>query len=176
MQNFSRILSRATAAVGEVYFHLPIHGGAPTRRERVYCYELYHQMRLLWPREEHYVLNGELDKRGHPALDEPSAPDFLVHLPGSWDHNYAIIEVKPCSASAKGFRKDVQRLSNFIHDWQYQRAILLVYGGDVEQCVHKAEAAYKRIERVARIEVWHHAYVGVDAAQAAILSRVQGAA
>ena len=48
MEQLTDILRQATAAIGRDYFLLPIHGAAPVYRERVYCYELYHQMRLRW--------------------------------------------------------------------------------------------------------------------------------
>ena len=34
-------------------------------RERVFCYELYHQMRLLMGEEVSLFLHGEIDKHGH---------------------------------------------------------------------------------------------------------------
>jgi hypothetical protein len=51
MEQFTQILQDATAAIGDEYFLLPIEGADPVNRERVYCYELYHQMRLLWPKD-----------------------------------------------------------------------------------------------------------------------------
>ena len=46
MVQLTQNLQDATAAIGEEYFRLPIHGSDPAYRERVYCYELYHQTRL----------------------------------------------------------------------------------------------------------------------------------
>jgi len=43
MEQLTHILQDATAAIGREYFLLPIHGADPVYRERVYCYELYHQ-------------------------------------------------------------------------------------------------------------------------------------
>jgi hypothetical protein len=79
-RGFRDLLCEAAAAVGAQWFLLPIFSGdskAPTRRyrERVYCYELYHQIRLLSetplgadagaPR---YLLSGEIDKAGLNAV------------------------------------------------------------------------------------------------------------
>jgi hypothetical protein len=64
----TKILREATAGVGEIYFRLPISDGIPAFKERVYCYELYHQMRRRWPEGSKFVLNAELDKRAHPRL------------------------------------------------------------------------------------------------------------
>ena len=66
MEQFTQILQDATAAIGDEYFLLPIERADPVNRERVYCYELYHQMRLLWPKGSVYRLNAEVDKVGHP--------------------------------------------------------------------------------------------------------------
>jgi hypothetical protein len=74
MQQLTQILRDATAAVSQEYFLLPIHGADPVFRERVYCYELYHQMRLLWPGGP-YRLNGEADKRAHPYFQMGRQPE-----------------------------------------------------------------------------------------------------
>jgi len=83
MHELDEILQRATAAISGEYFLLPIHGADPVYRERVYCYELYHQIRLCWPAAEEcsYRLNGEIDKGGHPYFaDEEGAPKpVIVH-------------------------------------------------------------------------------------------------
>jgi hypothetical protein len=66
MEWFTGILHEATARIAPEYFLLPVYGGPSVYRERVYCYELYHQIRLLWPGDCPYRLNGEVDKRAHP--------------------------------------------------------------------------------------------------------------
>ena len=40
MEQLTQILQDATAAIGQEYFLLPIHGADPVYRERVYCYEI----------------------------------------------------------------------------------------------------------------------------------------
>ena len=155
MEQLDDILQQATAGIGREYFLLPIHGADPVHRERVYCYELYHQMRLRWPAAEDcpFRLNGEIDKGGHPYFkNEPGTPkpDLLVHVPGVGD-NYAVIEVKSSRARAKEIRKDLRTLCRFAN-FGYQRAIYLIYG---------AEAVLDRIQQCAGevvipIEVWFH--------------------
>ncbi len=63
MEELDHILAEATSAIEADYFRLPIDGGIPVFRERVYCYELYHQMRSRWPPRSQcrYLLNGEVD-------------------------------------------------------------------------------------------------------------------
>lgn len=96
MENLDQILRDATVKIDRQYFLLPIHGAASIYRERVYCYELYHQMRLLWPRDSEWFLNGEIDKQGYPQYPPNFRlkPDLLVHVPGQ-AQNFAAIEVKP---------------------------------------------------------------------------------
>lgn len=176
MNELTGILQAATAAVEAMYFHLNIDGGDPVFRERVYCYELYHQMRSNWPSQSQYFLNGELDKSAHPILHELGAdhakPDLLVHTPGAMAGNYAIIEVKH-STAAEGIRKDLQSLDLFVRRVGYQRAIYLIYG-------HQANArGVERIEKIANefqdlmtIEVWLHSKVGHPATHNTTLKRI----
>jgi hypothetical protein len=118
-------------------------------RERVYCYELYHQMRLHWPTRCPFYLNGEIDKSAHPILTQLGAsyakPDLLVHQPGYMKGNHAIIEVKSSRAVSAGITKDLNTLSVFINNVGYQRAIYLLYGHEID------ERLIGKIERLARL-------------------------
>lgn len=64
-------LVQATAKIAPPYFQLPVARlEAPLYRERVYCYELYHQLRLEVPAYLPYSLSGEVDKLGHPLFHQ----------------------------------------------------------------------------------------------------------
>jgi hypothetical protein len=53
VEQFLELLTRATARLDDPYFALPIDGQVhPEFRERVYAYELYHQLRTIWPAPE----------------------------------------------------------------------------------------------------------------------------
>jgi hypothetical protein len=165
MEQLTRILQEATEAIGEEYFLLPIHGADPVYRERVYCYELYHQMRLRWPDGCVYRLNGEVDKIGHPYFQDGGAPkpDLLVHQSG-YGNNYAIVEVKSCGVSAAGLRKDVNTLSRFGSEFGYQRAIYLIYGPGPDQMLARVQECAAGIPHQAVIELWLHATPNAPAA------------
>src|ERR1700733_8802407 len=111
MDELTEVLTKATAAIECGYFHFNIAGGPSIYRERVYCYELYHQMRCLWPANSFY-LNGEVDKAGHPLLSDlrSKKPDLLVHRPGDEHGNHAVIEVKPSRVDDDDIRKDIETL------------------------------------------------------------------
>lgn len=71
--------------------------------ERVYCYELYHQVRLLidagesWP--DRYALWGEHPKTNDQTSDGPITPDFLIYNRYEPGYNLAVIEVKHVNAA-----------------------------------------------------------------------------
>jgi hypothetical protein len=161
MDDLNDILAAATRAIEPDYFRLRIDGGDPIYRERVYCYELYHQMRKRWPEGSPFFLNGEVDKRAHPILAQLGAdgvtPDFLIHQPGNMEGNHAIIEVKSARAVAAGILKDLGILSLFRHRVRYARAIYLIYGDDVrEGFLDRLQHIASDADELAPIEVWFH--------------------
>ncbi|MGA2606022.1 MAG: hypothetical protein ABSH01_01040 [Terriglobia bacterium] len=160
MEQLTEILHQATAAISNGYFLLPIHGAHPVYRERVYCYELYHQMRLRWPDGSPYRLNGEVDKSAHPCFQQMDAgrpkPDLLVHQPGSGEYNHAVIEVK--SVAGEDIQKDLETLSLFRNDFGYQRAIYLIYGPDGRVARVRPSPTVFRIWRLSRCGcIWRRA-------------------
>ncbi|SRR6266498_1266415 len=136
-------LLKASSLVGEEYMRLPVAGADPQYRERVYCYELYHQLRCQWPSRFPYVLCGEIDKRKHAYVRgdylENIKPDFLVHEPGRMDadSNLLAIEVKPANTTSIKIVKDLQKLTalrraltnSYDQAANYQHAIFWLYGG-----------------------------------------------
>ena len=161
MQHFDMILSQAAAAIEEEYFALPVEGTDPVVRERVYCYELYHRMRELWPQQGPYYLNGEVDKQNHPYLgDGAPKPDFLVHVPGT-HNNFAAIEVKGPGASVGAIRSDINKLLTF-RQW-YERGVYLIYGVAPEEASSRITASAEHPDQLAPIELWVHPAVGEEA-------------
>ncbi len=162
MKELSLILRQATNQIDQNYFHLNIDGGDPVYRERVYCYELYHQMRLKWSPRTEYHLNGEIDKAAHPILKSLKSdhikPDLLVHKPGYMSGNHAIIEVKHQNAQPRGIIKDLESLSVFLNVVGYERAIYLVYGYDIDPVKFSSKIAhYSRVvKKLGCIELWYH--------------------
>ena len=168
MQQLSDLLAAATAAIAPDYFRLSIHGGEPVYRERVYCYELYHQMRLRWPVDCAFYLNGEVDKAAHPILSQLGAdgfkPDLLVHRPGDLGGNHAVLEVKSARAARTGAPKDLNTLAIFRNVVGYERAIYLVYGeGITESLVERIERFSQGIHPEVAIELWLHSASGQPA-------------
>jgi hypothetical protein len=126
------LLIRATAEIPEQYFRLPIAGKLTGEwRERVYCYELYHQLRPLLEGIPSVSLAGEVDKAGHPLFSEPELenkkPDLIVHSVGSMENNLVVIEVKQAKA-LDGVKKDLRTLRDFKEVAGYEAGCLLLFG------------------------------------------------
>jgi len=167
-QAFERLadmLGTAATRVGPNYFQLPVAAADAMYRERVYCYELYHQIRELWG-DFPFSLGGEIDKSGHPSfVDGPYArakPDLLIHTPGSMDENLAVVEVKPATTRQKGIRDDIRKLRWFHQNANYFVGVFLVYGeaGDPEivaQRVRDSAAAQDDLESLVCL---YHRHVG----------------
>jgi hypothetical protein len=167
MKELDELLIAATAKIDDIYMTLPVDGGPGQFRERVYCYELYHQLRSIWPPDTEYSLNGEVDKRGHPILralgDAEQTPDLLVHTPGRMDGNHSIIEVKSHLATTGGVRKDLTTLARFRQrDIHYERAIYLIFGRR-PRLAHVARIAAAEFPALPRIELWEHLRPGKPA-------------
>jgi hypothetical protein len=175
MVELTDILQKATRLVAANFFHLPIAGGNPVYRERVYCYELYHQMRTLWPKACPFCLNGEVDKRGHVLMGQFGAadniPDLLVHGPGDMKQNHAIIEIKKCELTKEGIQKDVKTFATFLSEGVgYERGIYLVFGDQIaDDRRQQMREEVVRVRPRQPIELWHHARVGESAAQIELL-------
>jgi hypothetical protein len=145
--SIDKLLELATKEVEEGYFKILRDQQPKHYRERAYCYELYHQMRCLWPQYGHpdLLINGELDKRGNDLFKNPrvngAKPDFLVHKPGTMDSNHTIIEVKTVRSYDRAqvhpndWCDDLDTLDAFIKKAGYRFAIFLLVGDEQEDLI-----------------------------------------
>ena len=168
MYKFDKILKEALAGIGEQYFQLPLAGSDDLiYRERVYCYELYHQMRVRWPEDCQYSLCGEVDKAGHPLIRENGLdnlkPDFLVHVPRYMRGNYVVMEVKSASSYLNGICKDIETLQTFIAHANYERGIILIYGQEFDELPEQICLQLQRVSK--EIDIWIHSRPSTPAKQ-----------
>ncbi len=124
----------ASSQITDGYFQLSTAGAMDKiYRERVYCYELYHQWRCVWNDGFRYSLGGETDKNGHRIIRTSKKPDFLVHRPGAMD-NLLIMEVKPKNGSLSGIVKDLATLTFFRRSpANYSAAYFWMYGASEQE-------------------------------------------
>jgi hypothetical protein len=158
-------LIEATKNVEEIYFQLPVAGREkPQFRERVYCYELYHQMRLCWPKVP-YRITGEIDKNGHPWIYrgplDYSKPDFTIHIPGRMADNLLVIEVKAINPTDEQIVTDIRKLTGYRRTADYFAAYYLIYGF-TENEAHEFSSRCNRLAAagkidLSRIKLFNHA-------------------
>ena len=110
-------------------------------RERVFCYELYYQIRKITDDETsqidfNSVLNGEIDKRGHIEFAEKDRknPDFVFHTQGTFEDNNVVIEVKG-KLNKAGIKKDFLTLLTFVSKYNYKAGIFILYNHSFEQLI-----------------------------------------
>jgi hypothetical protein len=162
--NLNELLESSTTAIESVYYLTPWVNSSPRYRERIYCYELYHQLRKR-TQESPYVIHGEMDKSGHPYFDDGAAPkpDFIIHKPGT-DENCAVIEVKRAqNLSLRAIRKDCRTLEQFSQ--RYDRLIYLVFGDQNPKKMADRIFAATTFAKDARFELWLHCACGQPAAR-----------
>jgi len=149
ISNLRLKISRACRAIVSDYMFLPVYGlEDPQYRERVYCYELYHQLRAFIPsRSFPYSLSGEIDKQGHPLIRgnhlDNVKPDLAVHVPGDMSRNLCVIEVKPISAGTKDIANDLRKASEFCRKGGYYSGCFLLYGTRTEDSIDSVTARVK---------------------------------
>lgn len=159
-QQFMRCLMKAIESIDVHYFQLPIAGtDKPIYRERVYCYELYHQLRCVLGDNFHfhYELHGEVDKAGHPIIRNAKKPDFIVHKPGNMS-NLVVIELKPVTVGKRvpKLKDDFNTLKWFINKANYYRGIMLIYGNVNGNLPLNIQQEIKDVNDGRIIIIWHY--------------------
>jgi hypothetical protein len=105
-------------------------------RERAFCYELYHQIRLNQGKNPKLTLNGEIDKRNHRDFEKGDRknPDFVFHIPGTHSCNTIVMEVKGIiTYSDEKIKKDFTTLHKFVTKYQYIAGVFVIYNHSLEE-------------------------------------------
>ena len=105
-------------------------------RERVFAYELYHQIRSLMRKDFPLSLNGEIDKRGHIDFkaSHRKNPDFVFHIPGIHEGNTLVIQIKgSLSYSVEKYLNDLKTMLIFISLYKYSAGVFLLYNHTYNQ-------------------------------------------
>ena len=128
-------IKEAIEKIESKFYKIISANGKERIRERVFCYELYHQLRLI-EFDHKFDIHGELDKAGFYDIDV--IPDFLFHKQGS-DENYCVIEVKG-KIDSKGIRKDFKTLRKFLVEQKgieaYKLAIFFLFNNSLEDFIN----------------------------------------
>ena len=141
MVDYVTLLQSAVAEIRDPYFSLPVAGRLlPKHCERVYCYELFHRLRLSLGDLCPLALTAEVSKSGHPAFgpNGPS-PDLILHSPGDHERNELAVEVK-CSLRLAGLKKDLKTFQA-LHGIGYRKFAWLFFG--LPSPLERIETAYR---------------------------------
>lgn len=161
-KRFAESLDEAGKRMDKHYFQLDVARGESKYRERVYCYELYHQLRCTLGNDYPYKLDGEVDKNGHPIIHPAlgaKKPDLIVHVPRRMDRNLVVIEIKPVTVGMTGLRTDLEKLKGFLDVANYYRAIMLIYGNGENGELDLPKEILDEVENFSEdrlLLAWHH--------------------
>lgn len=102
-------------------------------QERLFAYELYHQLRLLWTEKPALraccVIHAEVRKGYQKIAGFDYMPDFLFHLPQA-GQNRAVAEVKLAGRSSQDIATDLKKLVRFHDKFEYDDLIEILVGSD----------------------------------------------
>ncbi len=149
------LLKCATKGIAAEWFSITNSDERNKFKERVYCYELYHQLRLLDCGNE-LLWQCEVDKSRRPEFKREK-PDFILHVPNS-EVNHLVMEVKTSESDSRGWKKDVETLIRFLDDHRYKKAYFLIFGGRNPslRLQNLGSVNSSRQTSVSKIEVWWH--------------------
>lgn len=144
------LIKAALKAIESGYFNLvTTYEPSGIVRERVFCYEFYHQTRLLMTDDFPISLNGEIDKRGHIDFEKEHRknPDFVFHIPGTHLGNTIVIEVKGRLDYAKEeVLGDFETLLTFVNNYGYQAGIFILYNRSYAELLKVYGEALKELK------------------------------
>ena len=145
VESFIQLIRDALENVGDEYYKLTTtYWTLGVVRERIFCYELYHQMRLIQSARglTDVQIHGEIDKSEHVALDSDARknPDFVFHVPGMMKGNAIVVEVKGKIEGnyQEGVYKDIVTLSKFTDNKHYYHSgVLIIYNYTYDEFLRK---------------------------------------
>jgi hypothetical protein len=148
---FRELLDQALPKISADCFALSVAGQEEAIvRERMFCYELYHQLRILFDTTDFkFRIGPEINKAGHPLIRGRYIPDFVVHIPGIMCANLCVLEVKPISGDLPGFAKDIEVLKVFVENY-YFAGVHLIFGNMEEGEGYIRTKVYKDLHAVLR--------------------------
>jgi len=139
VRQYVDLIKTALSQIGSDYFKVKTtYKKSGIVRERVFCYEFYHQIRKIMT-DSDLKLNSEIDKRGHPdfAPGGWKNPDFVIHTPGTNENNTFIIEVKG-KLEPKKIGEDIKKIITFIEEYQYTAGVFVLYNHSLERLKQRA--------------------------------------
>jgi hypothetical protein len=147
----------------------PIKKAAFTYGERAFCYELYHQLRIILENvfySDKPILHGELKKetlkestKKHfkiKSLNKEYIPDFLLHSPGDFENQEVVMEVKTRpKLQANHLISDIIKLDEFIAIYEFNMGIFLAVNVSMDILRNKLRNHADRLQHVTKASKIH---------------------
>ena len=115
--NYYEILLQAFQAIQVIFLSYPRADGERGHGERIFAYELYHQLRNIIPLEQ-VVIHGEYVKiPGVVAgLEGRIEPDIIIHHPGDFESQDLAIEIKanPATINKNSVLQDLRKVRSYL--------------------------------------------------------------
>ncbi len=124
-------LMQSLIQVEPIYYATPTISGKTLTLERIFAYELYHQLRNSYEYEQPYAINGEISKGiSFCSGNETTVfPDLVIHQHGTTEGNAVAIEIKTDKdVSPSDLIHDLKKLKKYTDEGNlnYQLGILLI--------------------------------------------------
>jgi len=167
---FKNLIKESILSIQEKYFiQDTVNKERKKYNERVFCYELYHQIRLRQSRFEGLTISGEAVKSEFQFSklgSKNKTPDLLIHNFGTTVNNEVVFEIKTSinrNSVINGLKKDFITLDLFTDNTttniDYKLGIYLLINSDYFDVVKSNEKIYRSIKKIikknTRIEVWN---------------------
>lgn len=138
MTKYIKLIGKALDNISNDYYRLKTtYEPSGIVRERVFCYELYHQIRIHMGGTDKIFLNGEIDKRGHVSFsrEDQKNPDFVFHIPGINEGDTLVVEVKgKIGGSYNNYIiEDLKTIAIFINKYKYTGGVFILYNHNLEE-------------------------------------------
>ena len=159
-------IRQSILAVAPDYFVVHLPGGSRKHQERVFAYELYHQLRVRFT--EHWYVNGEFRKGLSliPRVERTDwiIPDIVIHQPHTLERNLVALEIKSDPAiTAANLLEDVKKLEMLTDPHQglgFQIGVMLAVNADFETVLANAPGEVQRtlvqvLEKGPRVAIWN---------------------
>jgi hypothetical protein len=140
VKEYIDLLKKALGQIEPGYFRLvTTYNPRGIVRERIFCYELYHQIRLSMEPRHTLSFHGEIDKSGHLDFNrqDRANPDFVFHIPGTHLANTLVIEIKGSVNKRKGILKDFDTILTFISKYRYSAGIFILYNHSFDELMDR---------------------------------------
>lgn len=169
-EDINSLLKEALTKVERDYLFSENPSGNDIFIERVFAYELYHQMRVIFP-DEHGLVNGEYRKylkivssmKNNTLFNTRTyIPDIVVHQPSTLDKNLLAIEIKISpDLTWKDLNQDLEKLNFYTNPdiskgLGFKMGVMLIANYDIRGILPDDKKAKLKefLEKNTSIAIW----------------------